>query len=365
MPRVATHPMRATVMAAAWLLCTLPVPGFDARTGSAHAATASPTGLLPDVRFDAYTSLSQGSEIARRLFTPLTYARLERYIAGHHAAMREQSVDLAQEHFVLHVPAGMPPKPGYGLLVFVPPWPQAELPEGWAHELDRRGLIYVSMANAGNAADVIDRRVPLALLAWANVGRRYPLDPARVYVGGFSGGARVALRIALGYPDVFRGALLEAGSDPPGGVALSLPPATLLHRFQQDTRLVFLTGGQDAVHLQMDVASRRALRHWCVTGLASVTPPWLGHAIAAPADLGHALDVLARPSPPDPGALSACRMRNEAELAAALPGVRDALAHGERNQARRRLAAIDTRFGGLAAAPLRELQARLDAPHLP
>jgi hypothetical protein len=360
MPSTVAKPDRASramtgVPRRAWTIRAL-----VALAGFACGAAASAAALEADVRFAAYTPLSQGSEIARRLLTPLTYARLEHYLAAHHVAMREQSVELAQEHFVLHVPAGAPPEPGYGLLVFVPPWPQAELPQGWARELDRRGLIYVSMANAGNAADVIDRRVPLALLAWANVGRRYPLDPARVYVGGFSGGARVALRIALGYPDVFHGALLEAGSDPPGSVALSLPPATLLHRFQQDTRLVFLTGGQDAAHLQMDAASRRALRRWCVTDLARVTPPWLGHAIAGAADLGRALDALAQPAPPDPGVLAACRARNEAGLAAALSGVRDALDHGDRRRAQRQLAAIDMRFGGLAAAPVLELQARLD-----
>lgn len=353
--------MRVAAMVAGWLLCALPMPGLGAHADSAHGATAPATGLLQDVRFDAYTPLSQGSEIARRLFTPLTYARLQRYLASHGGAMREQSVDLARERFVLYVPTGAPPPSGYGLLVFVPPWPQAKLPQGWERELDRRGLIYVSMANADNMTNVIDRRVPLALLAWANVGRRYPLDPARVYVGGFSGGSRVALRIALGYPDVFRGALLEAGSDPPGSAALSLPPATLFHRFQQDTRLVFLTGGQDEAHLQMDMASQQALRHWCVTDMASVTPPWLGHETAGLAALGQALDALARPSPPQAGQLASCRAHNEDELASALSDVREVLARGDRKQAQRRLDAIDARFGGLATAPLLELQARLDA----
>jgi len=360
MLRAANYPMRTAAMVAGWLLCVWPRQGLGTHAGFAHAAMPPPTGLQTDVRFDAYTPLSQGSEIARRLFTPLTYARLQHYLADHRGAMREQSIDLAQERFVLYVPTGTPPPSGYGLLVFVPPWPQAALPEGWARELDRRGLIYVSMANAGNAADVIDRRVPLALLAWANAGRRYPLDPAHVYVGGYSGGSRVALRIALAYPDVFHGALLEAGSDPPGGAALSLPPVTLFHRFQQDTRLVFLTGGQDAAHLQMDTASRQALRRWCVTDMASVTPPWLGHEIAGAAALGQALDALARPLPPQGGALAPCRARNEGEVASALSGVQKALSRGDREQAQRRLDAIDGRFGGLAATRLLELQARLD-----
>ena len=62
--------------------------------------------------------------------------------------------------------------------------------------------------------------MPLALLAYENIRRSHTLDANRVYVGGMSGGSRVALRVALAYPDVFRGALLNAGSDPIGDGAV-------------------------------------------------------------------------------------------------------------------------------------------------
>jgi poly(3-hydroxybutyrate) depolymerase len=52
----------------------------------------------------------------------------------------------------------------------------------------------------------------LALIAAQNAMAQYSVDPQQVYIGGFSGGSRVALRLALGYPDVFHGALLNAGS---------------------------------------------------------------------------------------------------------------------------------------------------------
>lgn len=357
MPRIVTSMLRTAALAAGWLLCTLPGPASAGPDAPGRAGGATPGEL----RFDAYTPLARGSEVARRLLTPLTDDRLHRLMARRGIAMREQAIDLAREHFMLHVPPGSPPPSGYGLLVFVPPWPQAKLPDGWAREFDRRGLIYVSMADAGNAADVIDRRVPLALLAWANVAGRYRLDPSRVYVGGYSGGSRVALRIALGYPDVFRGALLEAGSDPPGSAALSLPPAALFRRFQEDSRLVFLTGGRDAPHRRMDIASGEALRHWCVDDIAEVTPPWLDHAIADAAALGQALDALLRPLPPPGGVLAACRARVTDELASNLAEVREALGHDDPGRAQRQLDAIDRRYGGLAADASRALQAQIDA----
>jgi len=330
--------------------------------GAMAAVAPSPaTGLQQAVRFADTTPLADSTELARRLLTPLSFQQLRRYLAAHAGTMRAQPLDPAQEKFVVDVPAGAPPASGYGLLVFVPPWPQAALPQGWAQVLERHGLIFVSAANSGNAANVMDRRVPLALLAWANIRKRYPLDPARVYVGGFSGGSRVALRIALAYPDVFRGALLEAGSDPIGEPPVSLPPADLFHRFQQDTRLVYLTGEQDEAPLRMDMASRQSMREWCVAGVDTVAMPWRGHEVAEPVALGRALDALARPPAVDAGKLAACRVRNERALSSRLAEVAATLAHGNRARVRTELAAIDSRYGGLAAAALLEWEARLDA----
>jgi poly(3-hydroxybutyrate) depolymerase len=132
----------------------------------------------------------------------------------------------------------------------------------------------------------------MALLAAVNIMRRYPVDPERVYIGGFSGGSRVALRIVLGYPDVFHGALLEAGSDPIGNADIPLPPVDLLRRLQDATRLVYVTGGRDAVRLDQDVASRKSLQGWCVFDTATQTMPWMGHELADAPAFSRALDAL-------------------------------------------------------------------------
>ena len=42
------------------------------------------------------------------------------------------------------------------------------------------------------------RREPLALLAALNILADYPIDPEQVYIGGFSGGSRIARRLASG-----------------------------------------------------------------------------------------------------------------------------------------------------------------------
>ncbi|MGH8163686.1 MAG: PHB depolymerase family esterase, partial [Rhodanobacteraceae bacterium] len=313
------------------------------------AATPASTGLQQNVTFDDYSPLSSSMELARRLMMPLAFQRLQQTLAAKNETVRAQSIDLAQEKFVVYVPTGTPPKNGYGLLVFVPPWPQAELPHGWASPLDRHDVIYVSAANAGNDADVMDRRAPLTLLAYENIRRRYPLDGTRVYIGGMSGGARVALHIALAYPDVFHGALLDAGSDPIGTAQIPLPSTDLFHQFQQSTRLVYLTGGDDQNHLRMDQASRDSLHDWCVFDVDTETIPHLGHEVADAAGLNRALNALDKPSTADPDKLARCRADIDSGLSTKLAEAQAVLKRGARDGARKQLQAIDARYGGLAA----------------
>src|ERR1700730_6918458 len=159
------------------------------------------SGLQSDVVFSDYSPLSSSTELLHRLLSPLSAVQVGKKLASSAVALRDQPINLAQEKFTVYVPSH-PPAQGYGLLVFIPPWDNAMLPRGWAAILDRRGVIFVSAANSGNEANILDRRDPLALLAAHNVMQRFRVDSERIYIGGFSGGSRVALRLALGYPDV-------------------------------------------------------------------------------------------------------------------------------------------------------------------
>ena len=204
-------------------------------TASPAFAQESPppvTGLQHDVIFTEYSPLSRSVELARRLLSPLANIALSRASAA--SPLRLQAIDLSKETFVVYVPAKQP-ELGYGLLSFIPSWQNARMPAGWADVFDEKGVIFVSAAKSGNEENVIDRRIPLALLGAHNIMLRYRIDPGRVYVGGFSGGARVALRVALAYPDLFSGALLNAGSDPIADKEAFLPPDDLpaITQFEQ------------------------------------------------------------------------------------------------------------------------------------
>jgi dienelactone hydrolase len=319
----------------------------------------APVGQQSNVTFSDYPAQAESSELLRRLASPLTVVELGRLLAKSGKTLAERSLDLGKERFLVYAPPHAPAK-GYGILVFVPPWDDARLPPSWAGVLDKFGVIYVSAANSGNDARPVERREPLALIAEHNIARRYPVDPDRIYVGGFSGGSRVALRLALGYPDVFRGVLLNAGSDPIGDISAPLPSRDLFARFQSATRLVYATGGKDEAGLAGDIDSVSSMRRWCVAGISTEAMPYAGHQAADPAILAHALSDLQTPVRSDPAKQAACQSAIDRDLTRALDEVEALVAAGKNDEARRRLIQLDARFGGLAAPGSIELAGKLD-----
>jgi len=317
-----------------------------------------PTGLQQDVVFTEYSPWSRPSELLRRAGTPLLNHRASQVAKTSGVTLREQDIDLSQERFALYVPEQAPPQ-GYALLVFVPPWQEAAVPRKWKPVLDRHGMIFVTAANSGNGTSTIERREPLALLAAWNVMKRYRIDPNRVYIGGFSGGSRVAQRTAVGYPDIFHGVLMEAGADTLGDL-ITLPPADLFHRFQEGTRVVFLTGDHDESNQLTDITSRKSFADWCVFDIATERIPGTWHSLADSGSVSEALASLDKHREIDQGDLRSCRAKNEAEMNAQLQQVDDLIEAGRMDEAKTLLGKLDQRYGGLAAGRTVSLSDRLD-----
>jgi hypothetical protein len=339
-------------MARTWLaaLSIVLLPWF----ASAQDAGDLIKGLQRDVTFSAYSQLSESLEVAHRALSPLANVEITRLSAR----LRPQAIDLAQEKFSAYVPAQHPPQ-GYALLVFIPPWQDSHLPPGWRSVLDELGMIFVSAAKSGNEENVIDRRIPLALLGAYNITQRYPVNAARVYVGGFSGGSRVAMRIALAYPDLFHGALLNAGSDPIGGKEALLPPDALFALFQSSTRLAYVTGSEDGWNIQHDMLSRSSMQTWCMFAMHVETMLKVGHEVATAYSLRRSLSALEQGAPVDPQKLSTCRARIANELAAELQHTGQLIDRGQLDDAWRSLTKLDARYGGLAAPESIQLEQRI------
>lgn len=343
------HPRtRRRRRAAATVLFLLMPPAFNAANAQSSKAM--------HVTFSEYSPLANASEIARRTLSPLVALEVTRRGAHSGKTLIEQTVRLTDEDFVVYIPAHRPPR-GYALLVFVPPWQDARLPSGWAPILERYDTIFVSAARSGNEVGVMDRREPLALLAAANVLRQFPVDADAVFIGGFSGGARVAQRLALAYPDLFRGAILNAGSDPIGSQDMPLPPKDLFYRFQEYSRLVYVTGEIDA-RLATDQDSMRSMHQWCVFAVQGHVEPSTGHEVLGSTALAWALSAVLHDVPAVSHKLPGCRASIDQDLDTQLNAAEQQLTGGAPGSGEQLLRKIDARYGGLAAPRSVELANR-------
>lgn len=341
----------AARVAAAWLACV------------AGAACATGETLRRDLVFAYASPLARPQVVLSRVASPLRGAALRARLEAAQMAGGIDAwpaLDLAAERFEVFVPSGPPPAAGFGLLVFVPPWEGQGLPADWLPVLQRHRFVAATAERSGNAQDVGARRIPLALTAFENARNRYPIDPVRVFVAGFSGGSRVALRLALAYPDVFRGAVLNAGSDPLGTADVPLPAPDLFERFERGSRLVYLSGTLDVPAMAADRASRRSAGDLCVANTRVLTIAGGRHEPAGTQAFERALDALESPLADDTGE-AACRARRARAIAREAGSIVALADAGRRDRALRRLLELDARWGGLAAEASGEITRRLNA----
>lgn len=305
-------------------------------------------GVHENVRLSQYPSIAEAKEVLARVLSPLAVEAVRRKLQASGKALQAQMFDISGEEFAIYVPRNRPVT-GYGLLVFVPPWPKAEIPPGWSAVLDHYGVIFISASRSGNDAEVLERRIPLALAGLANARAIFQIDPNRTLIGGFSGGSRVALRIALAYPDLFSGLLLNAGSDPIGKSPDHLPSSNLFERFRTNTRIAFVTGDDDVGSQSLDASSQSSMVHWCVSNMSIRGGRGVGHEVASASGLDWAFQTLFANSRRDTDKLAACRIARRQEVSAAIAFVQRTIASESQSQARKILFDLDGKYDGLAA----------------
>jgi len=164
---------------------------------------------------------------------------------------------LSDESFQVIVPEVVQPAGEWGLLVWISPtrFGGSRRPEV-AEALARHRLIWIGANHAGNER-MIWERIWLALDAATNMQRLYEIDPERIYVGGYSGGGRMASRMGVLYPELVRGAWSLYGCDyfrplpaveRPGTfwpAAYQPPTMKVLDLVKRRNRFVLVTGTHD------------------------------------------------------------------------------------------------------------------------
>jgi len=322
-------------------------------------------GKSSRVVFDRYSPLASSAELVRRTYSPIAAERVFGYLRDKSKELPDQTIDLSAERFSLYIPAGDPPAEGYGLIVFITPGIDGAVPGDWRPVLDRHRLIYVDADHSGNESNMLWRRIPLALDAYENVAARYHLNPERVYISGFSFGSRTAMRMALWYPDVFRAAILNSGSDAFGDDDTEIPKDDLFREFQERTRLVQVTGSRESDNNDDDAAMRDSAARYCVQNVSAQPVRAAGHLQMPGPSLEQAIVTIEQGTAAEAAsradALASCRAGMATEIAQGLEQVRGLIAKGDKSQASKALMQLDRRFGGLAAPDSVELWRQVSA----
>lgn len=311
----------------------------------------------------AYTvasPLATRDAVARRLLHGYQYRRVTALAASRGDDLSSLAFDPAAERWQVYAPPRCAAGEACGALVWIHPWNDASLPRDWARVLDARALVYVSARRSGNEEDVVDRRVPLALLGLAGVQASYRIDPDRTYVGGFSGGGRTASRIATGYADVFSGGMFVATSDGVGTSEVPLPGGAALDALLTKNRYAFIVGTEDPANADYTRRAHRQYRESCVLDAELFTVSGWHHRNVDGRWLARLIDALDRGHRAPATDTAACRARLEAAGGAEIDAARERLAAGDREGARERALDAHRRYGGLIAAAFEALIAELE-----
>jgi predicted esterase len=170
-----------------------------------------------------------------------------------------------------------------GILVFVKPVDSGELPPGWAAVLDERNLIWIAADDFGNQR-LSAQRVLVALMALKVVQNTRAFDATRVYIGGMSGGGRIASQVITRFPQKFTGAMYVAGAD-------FWMPGEPLKALVSARRHVFITGARDFNLREMKSVYRK-YRDAGVSQARLMNLPDLGHEYPRAGDFRDAIDFL-------------------------------------------------------------------------
>ncbi len=308
------------------------------------ASAGQPTRVTPI----AASPLGIATELVERQFGPLRAFQIHGKLASL-GLDKASSIKLADEHLLVRVPDKPAADGRYGLLIYLDSRAHAQFNLEWINTLDSHAVIFVSPDGAGDDAATFDRRIPLALDAYEYARRTYNLDSSRVYIAGDGGGSRVAQNLAMSFPDVFSGAIINSGAVELGTQALPVPAPALLERLRNQSRLVFATSTHDEPAFTEQRRSLKSLEAYCVPGAEVFDNghTLVGHAGINGLFLKDFLDSMGSPRSADASGQAACEDMLRRTASSALANIRQLNASGRHDDALKALVAFDSAYGRL------------------
>ena len=181
--------------------------------------------------------------------------------------------DSTKQRFELYVPAGVDSERPVPLILFISPSQTATGLAQFRAFCDREGVLFASPHQAGNQTPG-PRRIRIVMDTLDEVRRRFHVDPDRTYIGGFSGGGRIAFAIATALSEYFGGIIPVCA----GGQLRS--ESWLRKRVIDRLRIALLTGENDFNRGEIERMTQTQLsgvgatsRVWTVSQLGHTIPP--------------------------------------------------------------------------------------------
>ncbi|HEY1774353.1 MAG TPA: PHB depolymerase family esterase [Gammaproteobacteria bacterium] len=318
----------------------------------AALADPPPTGAY-GTSFNLTTPLADGAEVLKRLLHPLVYDEWQ--AAGR--IKPGQTIDPTKETWKVYVPPDYDGSQAYGVLVWITWGQDGHMEENWQHVFRDHKLIYVGADKSGNDESVVTRRVPLALTGLANIEALYKIDPARIYIAGFSGGGVAASRIAAAYADVFTGGLFVSTSDGIGSPDVPVPPLDRFMLMRSRGRYVFTSGEEETSNLVINARSVDEYRSLCVPRVDYIHIPNATHGNLDSRVFARAMAYLDTPPAVDATAQADCEKKLADRRAQGIEQVRQSLAAGDKDKAWSQLQDVAMAFGPLAEPEFSQLSA--------
>lgn len=203
-----------------------------------------------------------------------------------HAEETPGAYDVKKEKFRLIVPAAYTHAKPHGLFIWIDSGNEPKIARDWEPVLAARKLIFVGAFNSGNPRPIFDR-VRMAVDANVNLRDRFNVDGRRVFVSGFSGGARVASMLGVCWADMFSGTMpfmgvnfytdLRAEKGKQYGLSY-LPDDDVLAIAKRACRYVLVTGEKDFNRDNTKSAFENGFKKEGFKRVEYLEVPKLGHA---------------------------------------------------------------------------------------
>src|SRR5262245_52956963 len=191
------------------------------------------------------------------------------------AADQLDTYDSKKQRYQRYIPETYSKTRAWPLIVFVSPSKDPVGWDGFEHTCVREGIFYCSPYRAGNTVPG-GLRSRIILDVTDDVRRRFRIDPEQTYIGGFSGGGRLACTVGFAMPEIFAGIIPVCGTNPPGGLAY------LRHRLVDRVSVAFVTGEQDFNRRENEVWIAPFFKELDVRSQLWIAPG-VGHDIPGPA----------------------------------------------------------------------------------